>query len=117
MSQLFLGATTFAEDFDHGARVDEARRIVDTYADAGAGVFDTPSNYRAQLAAPPTHRTATLGHLIRARPGGCGPAPACLRARPPLVSAPVVDRWSGHESATPPPDYEDAGLGLFGISP
>ena len=46
MSQLFLGATTFAEDFDHGARVDEARRIVDTYADAGGGVFDTPSNYR-----------------------------------------------------------------------
>ena len=46
MSQLFLGATTFAEDFDHGARVDEARRIVDTYADAGGNVIDTPSNYR-----------------------------------------------------------------------
>ena len=46
MSQLFLGATTFAEDFDHVARVDEARRIVDTYADAGGSVIDTPSNYR-----------------------------------------------------------------------
>jgi aryl-alcohol dehydrogenase-like predicted oxidoreductase len=35
-----------AEDFDHGARADEARRIVDTYADAGGNVIDTPSNYR-----------------------------------------------------------------------
>jgi aryl-alcohol dehydrogenase-like predicted oxidoreductase len=47
-SQLFLGAITFAEGFVHGAGVDEARRIADTYTytDAGANVINTASNYR-----------------------------------------------------------------------
>ncbi|MCD2195728.1 aldo/keto reductase [Actinomycetospora endophytica] len=46
VSQLFLGAMTFADDFVHGAGRDEARRIVDAYADAGGNVVDTAINYR-----------------------------------------------------------------------
>jgi aryl-alcohol dehydrogenase-like predicted oxidoreductase len=46
VSELFLGAMTFAEGFAHGAGVDEARRIVDAYADAGGNVVDTAVNYR-----------------------------------------------------------------------
>ena len=41
VSELFLGAMTFAEGFAHGADADEARRIVDAYADAGGNVVDT----------------------------------------------------------------------------
>jgi aryl-alcohol dehydrogenase-like predicted oxidoreductase len=46
VSELFLGAMTFAEEFVHGPGVAEARRIVDTYADAGGNVVDTAVNYR-----------------------------------------------------------------------
>jgi aryl-alcohol dehydrogenase-like predicted oxidoreductase len=46
VSELFLGAMTFAEGFAHGAGVEEARRIVDAYADAGGNVVDTAVNYR-----------------------------------------------------------------------
>jgi aryl-alcohol dehydrogenase-like predicted oxidoreductase len=46
VSELFLGAMTFAEDFAHGAGTEEARRIIDAYADAGGNVIDTAINYR-----------------------------------------------------------------------
>jgi aryl-alcohol dehydrogenase-like predicted oxidoreductase len=44
--EVFLGAMTFAGGFAHGAGVDEDRRIVDAYADAGGNVVDTAVNYR-----------------------------------------------------------------------
>jgi aryl-alcohol dehydrogenase-like predicted oxidoreductase len=46
VSQLFLGAMTFADGFAHGAGRAEARRIIDAYADAGGNVIDTAVNYR-----------------------------------------------------------------------
>jgi aryl-alcohol dehydrogenase-like predicted oxidoreductase len=46
VSELFLGAMTFAEGFVHGAGLAEARRIVDAYAAAGGNVIDTAVNYR-----------------------------------------------------------------------
>jgi aryl-alcohol dehydrogenase-like predicted oxidoreductase len=46
VSQLFLGAMTFADGFAHGAGRGEAQRIVDAYADAGGNVIDTAVNYR-----------------------------------------------------------------------
>jgi aryl-alcohol dehydrogenase-like predicted oxidoreductase len=46
VSQLFLGAMTFADGFAHGPGRAEARRIVDAYADAGGNVIDTAVNYR-----------------------------------------------------------------------
>lgn len=46
VSQHFLGAMTFADGFAHGADREEARRIVDAYADAGGNVIDTAINYR-----------------------------------------------------------------------
>jgi aryl-alcohol dehydrogenase-like predicted oxidoreductase len=46
VSQLFLGAMTFAENFAYGAGREEAQRIVDAYAEAGGNVIDTAINYR-----------------------------------------------------------------------
>jgi aryl-alcohol dehydrogenase-like predicted oxidoreductase len=46
VSQLSLGAITFAEGFAHGAGRAEAQRIVDAYADAGGNVVDAAINYR-----------------------------------------------------------------------
>ncbi len=46
VSELFLGAMTFADDFAHGADRAEAARIVDAYADVGGNVIDTAINYR-----------------------------------------------------------------------
>ena len=46
VSELFLGAMTFAEGFAHGPGVAEARRIVDTFAEFGGNVVDTAVNYR-----------------------------------------------------------------------
>jgi aryl-alcohol dehydrogenase-like predicted oxidoreductase len=46
VSELFLGAMTFGEQGGVGAPIDECRRIVDAYADAGGNVIDTAINYR-----------------------------------------------------------------------
>jgi aryl-alcohol dehydrogenase-like predicted oxidoreductase len=46
VSELFLGAMTFADGFVHGADRTEAARLVDTYVDAGGNVVDTAVNYR-----------------------------------------------------------------------
>jgi aryl-alcohol dehydrogenase-like predicted oxidoreductase len=46
VSELFLGAMTFGLQGGVGAPLDECRRIVDTYSDAGGNVIDTASNYR-----------------------------------------------------------------------
>jgi aryl-alcohol dehydrogenase-like predicted oxidoreductase len=46
VSQAFLGAMTFGEQGGVGAPVEECRRIVDEYADAGGNVIDTAINYR-----------------------------------------------------------------------
>ena len=46
VSELFLGAMTFADGFAHGAGRGEAQRIVDAYAEAGGNVIDTAVNYR-----------------------------------------------------------------------
>ncbi len=43
VAQLFLGAMTFGGRF---ANLEESRRIVDAYADAGGNVIDTAVNYR-----------------------------------------------------------------------
>jgi aryl-alcohol dehydrogenase-like predicted oxidoreductase len=46
VSKLFLGAMTFGEQGGVGAPLQECRRIVDAYADAGGNVIDTAINYR-----------------------------------------------------------------------
>ena len=46
VSKLFLGAMTFGEQGGVGAPLDECRRIVNAYEDAGGNVIDTAINYR-----------------------------------------------------------------------
>jgi aryl-alcohol dehydrogenase-like predicted oxidoreductase len=46
VSKIFLGAMTFGDQGGVGAPLDECRRIVDAYADAGSNVIDTAVNYR-----------------------------------------------------------------------
>jgi aryl-alcohol dehydrogenase-like predicted oxidoreductase len=46
VSEVFLGAMTFGEQGGVGAPIDESRRILDAYADAGGNVIDTAINYR-----------------------------------------------------------------------
>ena len=46
LSELFLGAMTFGDQDGVGAPLEECRRIVDAYADAGGNVIDTAINYR-----------------------------------------------------------------------
>jgi aryl-alcohol dehydrogenase-like predicted oxidoreductase len=46
ISEAFLGAMTFGEQGGVGAPIDECRRMVDAYTDAGGNVIDTASNYR-----------------------------------------------------------------------
>jgi aryl-alcohol dehydrogenase-like predicted oxidoreductase len=46
VSELFLGAMTFGDQGGVGAPLDDCRRILDAYADAGGNVIDTASNYR-----------------------------------------------------------------------
>ena len=50
VSELFLGAMTFGEQGGVGAPVQECRRILDAYANAGGNVIDTAINYRDQRA-------------------------------------------------------------------
>jgi aryl-alcohol dehydrogenase-like predicted oxidoreductase len=53
VSELFLGAMTFAEGFAHGPGGDEARRIVDAYLAGGA----TSSTPRSTTATAPAKRS------------------------------------------------------------
>jgi len=47
VSELILGTANFGMAWGgHGANPDEARRIVDTYADAGGNVIDTANGYQ-----------------------------------------------------------------------
>jgi aryl-alcohol dehydrogenase-like predicted oxidoreductase len=46
VSELFLGVTTFADGFAHGADRGKAQRIVGAYADAGGNTIDAAVNYR-----------------------------------------------------------------------
>jgi len=46
VSELILGAMTFGEQDGVGAPIEECRRILDTYAEAGGNIVDTAVNYR-----------------------------------------------------------------------
>jgi aryl-alcohol dehydrogenase-like predicted oxidoreductase len=61
VSELFLGAMTFGEQGGVGAPLDECRRMVDAYADAGGNVIDTAINYRGGAS------EEVLGELLQGR--------------------------------------------------
>jgi aryl-alcohol dehydrogenase-like predicted oxidoreductase len=63
VSELFLGAMTFGEQGGVGAPLEECRRMVDAYADAGGNVIDTASNYRGGLS------ETIVGELLEGRRG------------------------------------------------
>ena len=46
VSELFLGAMTFGDQGGVGAPLEECRRIIDAYSEAGGNVVDTAINYR-----------------------------------------------------------------------
>lgn len=46
VSEVFLGAMTFGEEAGPGALLEECRRMLDAYAQAGGNVIDTAINYR-----------------------------------------------------------------------
>jgi aryl-alcohol dehydrogenase-like predicted oxidoreductase len=46
ISDLVLGAMTFGEQGGVGADIQECRRMLDAYADAGGNIVDTAINYR-----------------------------------------------------------------------
>lgn len=46
VSELFLGAMTFGDDFSWGADRQTSARLVDQYLEAGGNVIDTAVNYR-----------------------------------------------------------------------
>lgn len=47
VSELVLGAANFGTRWGHGTEPDEARRIVDAYADAGGNFIDTANGYQS----------------------------------------------------------------------
>ena len=61
VSELILGAMTFGEQGGVGAPLDECRRILDAYADAGGNTVDTAINYRGGAS------EEFLGELLRGR--------------------------------------------------
>src|SRR5215467_12850203 len=61
VSELFLGAMTFGEQGGVGAPIEECRRILDAYADAGGNVIDTAINYRGGAS------EEILGELLEGR--------------------------------------------------
>jgi aryl-alcohol dehydrogenase-like predicted oxidoreductase len=46
VSELVLGAMTFGEQGGVGAPIEECRRILDAYPEAGGNIVDTAINYR-----------------------------------------------------------------------
>lgn len=64
VSRLVLGAMTFGEQGGVGAPVEECRRILDAYLDAGGTTIDTASNYRGGAS------EEILGELLAGRRDG-----------------------------------------------
>jgi aryl-alcohol dehydrogenase-like predicted oxidoreductase len=46
VSEMFLGTMTFGEPDGMGASLEECRKVLDAYTDAGGNVLDTAVNYR-----------------------------------------------------------------------
>jgi aryl-alcohol dehydrogenase-like predicted oxidoreductase len=61
ISELVLGAMTFGEQGGVGAPIEECRRMLDAYADAGGNVVDTAINYRGGAS------EEVLGELLAGR--------------------------------------------------
>jgi aryl-alcohol dehydrogenase-like predicted oxidoreductase len=61
VSRLFLGAMTFGEQGGVGAPLEECRKMLDVYADAGGNVVDTAINYRGGAS------ESILGELLEGR--------------------------------------------------
>jgi aryl-alcohol dehydrogenase-like predicted oxidoreductase len=61
VSELILGAMTFGEQGGVGAPIEECRRILDAYADAGGNALDTAINYRGGAS------ELFVGELLRGR--------------------------------------------------
>jgi aryl-alcohol dehydrogenase-like predicted oxidoreductase len=61
VSELVLGAMTFGEQGGVGAPIEECRRIVDAYAEAGGNIIDTAINYRGGAS------EQILGELLEGR--------------------------------------------------
>ncbi|MEU6789199.1 aldo/keto reductase [Nonomuraea angiospora] len=61
VSELFLGAMTFGDQGGVGAPIEECRRMLDLYADAGGNVVDTAINYRGGAS------EAIVGELLEGR--------------------------------------------------
>jgi aryl-alcohol dehydrogenase-like predicted oxidoreductase len=61
VSELVLGAMTFGEQGGVGAPIEECRRILDVYAEAGGNAVDTAINYRNGLS------EEILGQLLSGR--------------------------------------------------
>jgi aryl-alcohol dehydrogenase-like predicted oxidoreductase len=61
VSEVILGAMTFGEQGGVGAPLDECRRILDIYAEAGGNAIDTAVNYRGGLS------EEYLGELLTGR--------------------------------------------------
>ncbi|MFI6737516.1 aldo/keto reductase [Nonomuraea sp. NPDC050451] len=61
VSELLLGAMTFGEQGGVGAPIEECRRMLDLYADAGGNVVDTAINYRGGAS------EAIVGELLEGR--------------------------------------------------
>src|SRR5437868_1453929 len=45
VADVFLGTMTFGADWGWGAPIEECRRLLDAYAEAGGNVIDTANNY------------------------------------------------------------------------
>jgi len=58
VSEMILGAMTFGEQGGVGAPLEECRRMIDVYAEAGGNVIDTAINYRGGQS------EVTLGELL-----------------------------------------------------
>ncbi|WP_426507034.1 aldo/keto reductase [Dactylosporangium sp. McL0621] len=61
VSELVLGAMTFGEQGGVGAPIEECRKILDAYADAGGNMVDTAINYRGGAS------EEILGELLQGR--------------------------------------------------
>ncbi|MEN3272780.1 MAG: hypothetical protein V7636_1541, partial [Actinomycetota bacterium] len=61
VSEMFLGAMTFGEQGGVGAPIEECKRILDVYADAGGNAIDTAINYRGGAS------EAIVGELLEGR--------------------------------------------------
>jgi aryl-alcohol dehydrogenase-like predicted oxidoreductase len=87
VSEAALGAMTFGEDWGWGAAKDEARKVYETYREAGGNFIDTANVYTNGSSERFVESSSrTIGRALSSPPSTATPCPETIRTRRAIIA-------------------------------